>query len=362
MNLLKQCLLFILILGFFTSCAKGDSSLDNQKLTAVYDPAALAMGKADEVQVLRQIPPKVMQWLAKTGKPDSTGMTGRNKSQGWIHVAFQRTGMRNLLYSIVQEDTVGVRNGWSVIDAAFSRQKEDGSFELGTFKGQTPKYKDNLSGTAFWIAELSYTLLVLEKSNIHGGFDADIEALKPKIKKAAYWLKDGKDALYAMDAHAPNRLFYDALAFGLAGTLVDDPHLRSLSAEFANQGLSLQDASGVFLEKSKKSGKMGFDSSYQAVSVLNLARYTRFFPNPEASRALARGVQWELNRILPSGEITVEGNSRTGQGQEELLGRKKDIDYPAVLLALFYDGFANHDPQSHQGALKVAEFVARKLE
>jgi hypothetical protein len=62
---------------------------------------------------------------------------------------------------------------------------------------------------------------------------------------------------------------------------------------------------------------------------------------------------WERTRIKPTGEVEVSGNTRTGLGQEQMMGHPKGVNYHEVALALCYFGMTHDDP----GALALAEKV-----
>jgi len=58
-------------------------------------------------------------------------------------------------------------------------------------------------------------------------------------------------------------------------------------------------------------------------------------PIPEFEAALPAAVAWQLTRVLPSGEIDVSGNSRTGVGKEKsYFGTPKNVNYKEIILAL----------------------------
>jgi hypothetical protein len=76
-------------------------------------------------------------------------------------------------------------------------------------------------------------------------------------------------------------------------------------------------------------------------------------PDPELDAALVKAMAWERTRIQSAGEVEVAGNTRTGLGQEHMMGKPKTVNYREVTLALCYYGMTHED----SGALALAEKV-----
>ena len=62
------------------------------------------------------------------------------------------------------------------------------------------------------------------------------------------------------DQNAPNRLFYDALAFYSLGKWLEDESLKEIGFEFAQLAINKKQPEGYFLEGG------GWDCSYQGVA------------------------------------------------------------------------------------------------
>ncbi len=306
-------------------------------------------GTNTEATILKKMPDEIIERVALAGRPDEMGMVGRNR-ENWIHVVFQRHAMLYLEVAAIRGDKRRVDDAWRAIDVAFDRQTRIGNFEIGHYKGLKPTRLDDLSGVSFWIAHLCHAIIVLNQSDLSKTYTERVEILLPKIKKSISWLYEGRRELYEYDSEAPNRLFFDALAFGLSGILLDDEELKKIGKQFAQEGLKLQREDGVFLEKK------GHDSSYQAVALLRLFYYGSSFPDAEISRAIKRGIEWEINRVKSNGEVDVSGNTRTGLGQEQFLGRPKDVDYKEVILSLLYYGVSMNDENAVDAAIRVFQY------
>ncbi|MCX5758266.1 MAG: hypothetical protein NTU83_07115, partial [Candidatus Hydrogenedentes bacterium] len=112
--------------------------------------------------------------------------------------------------------------------------------------------------------------------------------------------------------------------------------------------LKRRDADGVFIERG------GRDSSYNAVSLLMGQVLLLYLPNPDLDAAMVKTMAWERARIKETGEVDVEGNTRTGVGRESgISGHPKEVNYPEVAQALCYFGMIHDDPS----AIKLAEKV-----
>lgn len=299
-----------------------------------------------ELEVLQKIPSQVLKDLAGAGMPDQKGMVGRNRN-GWIHVAFQRGAAFSFVAAVALGDLKSAERAWNAIEVGFLKQMQEGNFELGEFEGKKPRKLDDYSGVSFWLASVSRAILVVRESEFNSSFKERIEILLPKIEKSANWLLKHKEELKDYDIQTANRLFFDALAFGLCGLLLNKEELSITGNNFLKAGLSMQKGDGVLLEEG------GYDSSYQATSLINMQIYRIYFPGKELEKAITKAFQWELGRIEESGRINVKGNTRIGRNQEKLLGKIKKVSYQDVVLSLFYYGILTNNSNAASVAEKV---------
>jgi hypothetical protein len=269
-------------------------------------------------------------------------MIGYNRD-GFQAAAFQRGATVRLAIAAATGDEKQADLCWKAIDAAFAHQTEQGNFG------------DPATSVAFWLCELCRTLLVIRESPVAGRFEARIGGLTPKIALAAKWLAGEKDVLQREDGRTPNRLFFDAEAFGFAGILLKDTALQSLSREFLSQGMKLYRAEdGVFLEHG------GGDSSYQAVCLLRLQELTLRFPNSEVEEAIRKGTQWELARIGPDGAISTDGNTRVRPGGEKFMGHEKQPNIGEISAALLYYYGRTDDKEALAAVERLNQYAARR--
>jgi hypothetical protein len=102
----------------------------------------------------------------------------------------------------------------------------------------------------------------------------------------------------------------------------------------------------------------GHDSSYHAVSLIYLERILLTAPDdlrkPAWNQAAESGIKWLVERIEKDGRVRVDGNTRTGSGQETgRTGAIKNVNLPEVATALLYHDFITGDAASSDLARKV---------
>jgi hypothetical protein len=294
----------------------------------------------NQAELLRKIPPALLRYYGAV--PDSNGMIGYNRD-GFKAAAFQRGGTVRLAIAAASGDEKLADACWKAIDVAFEHQTAEGNFG------------DPATSVAFWLCELCRTLLVVRDSPVAGHFAERIAGLAPKIALAAKWLEQQKSVLQREDGKTPNRLFFDAEAFGFAGLLLNDTALQTLSREFLNQGMKLYRAEdGVFLEHG------GGDSSYQAVCLLRLQEIVLRFPDAAVEEAIRKGAQWEIGRIGPDGAVRTEGNTRVKAGGEKFMGHEKQPNIGEISAALLYYQGRTGDKEALAAVERLNQFAAQR--
>jgi len=260
---------------------------------------------------------------------DVNGAAGRNTS-GFSDVAAQRDALWVLRRGIIYQDEVMIDRAVKAMEYGFDHQNAQGYFENAL--GASPLLA--VEADAFFMQAYARMYLLLQNSVQFSGYTARLDALRPQSANAMLWLKQNTAELYRQERDAPNRLVFTGIAFLLNGQLLNEPNLIDIGYQFIDEALDMQHPDGYFLEKG------GYDSSYQAVSLLNLM-IVRYYTENEPMRvklydAVALGMAWEKTRIEADGNILVEGNTRTGLGQEEFLGSIKGVNYPEVALSVYY--------------------------
>jgi hypothetical protein len=297
-----------------------------------------------QLELLRKMPADLLRYTGGA-RPNGDGLAGYNKD-GFKSPEFQCGAMHYLVRAVARRDERCIAEGWTAIDATFRYQTEEGGFSRKGAPHGGP------SAAAFWLAELDQAVLVLRESEFGPKYKERIDRLIPKIRKAAKWLARPRfqERLKREDADAPNRLLFDALAFGLSGVLAEDDELKQLGREYVNLAMKhYRESDGVFLEKG------GHDSSYQAVATLKLQVWTLYFADTKLDAAVDRAVRWELSRIGADGSVDITDNTRTGEGQERWMGHDKRVNLSEITLCLLYHYARTGDKGSLAGARRIVE-------
>jgi hypothetical protein len=82
---------------------------------------------------------------------------------------------------------------------------------------------------------------------------------------------------------------------------------------------------------------------------------------PEAEAAFGKAIAWQVSRILPTGEVDVRGNTRTGVGKEASYGGEpKNVNYTEVMQALTLYGLVHDDAAALAAADRVFGYMQRQ--
>jgi len=319
-------------------------------------PLLSAAGRAPqrEYDVLRSFPDNRFAVLSANDLPDAQGLTGTNRLHGsWLEAGPQRGSCRAVIAAVVSDDLERADRAWRGIEVAFAQQRADGGFRAEL----RPNGKSAREGAAavetafFFLQELGRAILVIRQSPHEAHFRDRIDALLPKLRRACAFIDAGYDDIIRTTSHAANRIIIAAKAFGLCGRVLGDEQLVEKSRRLIAFALTLRDEQGVFLEKG------GRDSSYNVVSILFGQVLALHVDLPEFEAALPAAIAWQVSRVLPSGEVDVRGNTRTGVGVEvSYHGEPKNVNYTEVILALTYYGTVHQDARALEAAERVFQY------
>lgn len=298
-------------------------------LPAPSSPAPEGGVEGDIIAAMRSDPTFLKLLRARAPKVAPDGAVGRNINH-YADAAAQRDTIWLALRGLATGNAEDIDGTVRSLEYAFIHQMPAGNFAnthgLSALRA--------VEGDAFFLQAFGRIYFLIADSSFRSMALPRLDDLKPRLALAMQWLAVNTAELQRQDQLATNRLFFDAVAFYLNGKILGDASLRTVGMTFARAGLSNQRPDGTFNEHD------GTDSSYQAVSILNITGLIAHTDNPEFRArlmdALRRGTAWEKTRILPDGQVAVAGNSRTGLGQEQFMGRPKDVNYPEVALALLY--------------------------
>lgn len=347
----------IFLIFIFFSCS-------NQEKTVIDPPACtvdanLRFYTQDEMTAAFRN--DIIEKLATSNQTDASGALDRNKT-AYFHVRFQM-GISPLAdYAVDAQNSTALEMVVRAIEYSFKYQLVDGDFQLvipsDLVNTANATEGDKASGIAFFYSALGAGLLALQENS---GYQAQlaskqrIEILIPKYQLTLNFLKSKVTLLKQIDAVAPNRLFFDALAFYSMGKYLSDKDAMNIGIDFANLALAKKQPEGYFLEGT------GYDSSYQGVGIAIGFRLLSVLQSDEPIRQilynnLACATRWEMSRIKTTGEISTEGNSRVYAGGETFLGKEKQVAYSNVIVALYNMYYYSGKEEYNDSANKVLAF------
>jgi len=273
------------------------------------------------------------------------GAVGRN-ARKYEHAAHQREVIWLAMRAVIENDSRAMENVVKALEYGFSWQTQQGNFK-NTRGASAVKA---VGADAFFLQGYCRIQYLIMNSQFAEEYGARFATMNQKLDPAVDWLKRNRKELLRQDKNATNRLFFDAMALGLCGQIIGDKDATALGAQFAERALANQRADGTFNEHG------GFDSSYQAVSVLNIAGFVQNMddvPRSELMRSMAQAAAWLKTRIAEDGSVITKGNERTGVGREG----DKEVNYAEVMTALFFAGHMLGQPEYDELGEKVANYI-----
>ena len=296
-----------------------------------------------EYELLQKMPKEILSKL----QPEQIGT-----------IVMGRGGCRYLTAAAVNNDKERADDAWKSIEATFATQVEDGGFEGGGKPGVSDigVHAIRVENAYFILQELGRAILVVQASLLEPYFRERFADLMPKLRRACDFIQKGYPTIIVKVGHTANRLLIAAKAFGLCGIVLDDEQLKDSSSRLVKAALARRDKDGVFTERG------GRDSSYNAVSILMAQHLSLYLPNEQLDAAMKPAMDWQLTRIKPTGEVMVEGNTRTGVGKELSpdSGRPKNVNYNEVAQTLWYYGALHNQPEVMDLSLKVQGWKSKR--
>jgi len=211
-------------------------------------------------------------------------------------------------------------------DWGFAHQAADGSF-AGT--------NDAFHSTSFFIEAAARSLYCLSVSPYAKAYAKELDRDRANIHSAALWFTNDEMWNAGVVGNEPygHRRFLVPAALCFAALYTGDMSLLDKARPLLEKGLSLQAAEGYNPEKG------GYDTNYNSLGLLLAMRWAMNLPDdpitPRVNQMIERGMQWEASKILPTGEISSEGNTRTGVGLEKTLDGKPKIMQKTSTLRAF---------------------------
>jgi len=177
-----------------------------------------------------------------------------------------------------------------------------------------------------------------------GGHRADWSAVPGPRRRP------GRAPRPAGNAPYTHRRYVVGAAPGPTGASTGDRALLVRTHPVLEDGLSRQRSDAVNPQPG------GYDSSYQMTGIVFAEHWAINLPDdpltPRIRTMIQRGLRWEATRVLPSGEVSAEGNTRTAGQERARDGITKSVAYSRVIRG----GGWNSDP----GDCRSAALVSRQ--
>ncbi len=263
------------------------------------------------------------------------------------YIEQQRTGATLIIGGIVHENTAAIDEGILMFEWGFAHQSANGGFDGSS---------DEFHSTAYFVEAVAHAMLVLAASPYAAQYAWQVAEFSSDDDLAAQWMitpsilsRGEKD-----DLPYTHREYLDADALGETSLLANDPTLMPAARQFIQTGISLRQSDGVDPELG------GFDSSYQGVGLDYAERWETYFPgdslDPALDHAIIKGLEWEEPMILPTGEISTAGNTRTAGQELNPSGTVKTVAHVSVETAFAYRAAASGSPRWGADALLISQF------
>jgi hypothetical protein len=294
----------------------------------------------------RRPPASAYQSISETGASSINAKWELQESPSWF-IEAQRSGEYFIINGLVRNDSQAIQTGFKIFDWGFEHQAEDGSF---------PGSSGFFHSTSFFVQAIAHSLLIVQQSPQAKKYASQVEFYKPLVHRAAKWMIRADVWNRGTKGNVPyaHRRYLVAAALGLTGKLTGDQELVQYSRQSLEDGLSIQRPDGVNPEKE------GYDSSYQAVGLVYAQRWAMYFPNdaltPRVVAMVNRGLDWAEKTILPSGEVSNVGNTRTGGQETGISGRAKNVDYKMVFRGFAYWGLVTGNQRWLELAQRISAF------
>lgn len=296
--------------------------------------------------ILYRHPATLYDPVAADGASNANIAWEQQHSDRWF-IEEQRYAEERIIGGLIKNDRAAIASGLQMIQWGFAHQASDGSF-VGTV--------DPFHSTSFFVAAVARSLLAIQQSPQANVYAAEVARFQPQLHRAARWmiLPDVWQRGMALNQPYTHRRYLVAAALGLTGKLTGDQDLIRYAQASLQEGLQLQQPDGVNPEKE------GYDSSYQMVGVVYAEQWVAYFPDdPLTSRVVTminRALAWEQNRVLPSGMISHEGNTRTAGQEANRAGVIKVVSHRMVLRAFAYWSAMTGDSQWAAIAERIARY------
>lgn len=311
----------------------------------------------DRIGTLMALDAPLKRLYAMRGKPNSEGAIAHNR-QGFVSIAYQRYALDLVIYGIAANDMNFLKQGVNGIRYGFTKQDNDGSFEVSFLSRRKTDIGKRLSNAALFLTSAAISYQLIHHSPHRRRFLKQLMEIRLGIRRTVYWLSKNDLKLFLHDQDSAYHLLNDALAYIVSGEIYNNVTLIKRGHIFLEIALELQRKDGAFIEYE------GHDSGYQASNIVLMFYYMLFVHNRgyfnKVLRAIAMGLIWEKTRVLPSGKVNSRNNTRRIQTYSTFSGRQSDINYSEVIKAFLWYGNFTQDKQSKLLARRVFHFITKR--
>jgi hypothetical protein len=296
--------------------------------------------------VLYRKPSDLYKLMAPSGAINANVFWEHNQAQYW-YIEEQRNSEESIIAGLIKNDPQAIDAGFKMFDWGFAHQAYDGSFFLTG---------DRFHSTSFFVQAVAHALLVIQQSPDSQKYADQVAKYKPLVHRAARWMISSQiwERGIKRNKAYTHRRYLVAAALGLTGKLTNDQELINYARESIKDGLSLQHSDGVNPEKG------GFDSSYQMVGVVYAQRWVTYFPKdsltPKVVKMIDKALCWQQTRILDSGEISSQDNTRTAGQERRRTGKVKTVSSRSALRAFAYWASVTGNKKWEAIARKIAQY------
>jgi Ca2+-binding RTX toxin-like protein len=316
--------------------------------------------------------PNFINLAVKSEQPDAVGRFGRNRDyQMYSSPYWQRGVWEYTQEAVFSKNAAKVDLALKGLEFAFNKQLSNGNFSFvpvpdiaeSSQQDVGLNGQSDLRATAFFMAALGTSLTTYQESqwfqtdSQNQSFRDRLTLLTPKIKKTLDFLSlDNNVSRLQKDVGDTNRIWYWGLAYYGAGKFLNDTKAQQIGLNFAQKALSQFDpVTGIFWENG------GSDSSYQAVNMVVASRFSFLLDKNDPLRtkiqqAVVKAAAWEQSKILSTGEVSTNGNSRIYDGGESFMGKEKVIDKKQVVLGMSYAALFSNSQTYWRTAERVSDY------
>lgn len=296
--------------------------------------------------VIYRKPSNLYASMSPDGARNANILWENHQATKW-YIEEQRGAEDSVIAGLIKNDPKAIEAGFKMIDWGFAHQAPDGSF-LGT--------ADDFHSTSFFVQAVARTLLVIQQSPQSQQYAEQVAKYTPLVHRAARWMIQPQVWKKGIRRNKPytHRRYLVAAALGLTGKLTNDNELIDYASKSIKDGLLQQRSNGVNPEKG------GYDTSYHMVGVVYAQRWVTYFPNhpltPRVIKMINKALLWEQSRILPTGEISNRGNTRTAGQERGRTGQVKKISYGSAIRGFAYWASVTENPRWRDSAWKIVKF------